>query len=161
MFRCKLRFYKLKLYRRTYSVCGKSNKVLGDSRFLLKHMQRLIIVSARTLTEVYFTHIFGMFKEPGFGWLSVGDSFLGGECLQTESVEAFNAMLADSQYVNLSETIERKIFEQIWVVEQLFIIFKVDFHCQSCNSRHESHNAGSRDSTQWMEIPAKASKTCS
>lgn len=124
-------------------------------------MQQLITVSARTLIEVRFTHVFGMFKEPGFGRLSIGDGFLGGERLQTESVEAFNAMLAGSRYLNLNETVEGKIFKQIWVVEQLFRIFLVDFHCQSCNSRHESHNAGSQDSTQWMEISAKASKTCS
>lgn len=27
------------------------------------------------------THIFGMFKEPRFGWLSIGDGLLGGESL--------------------------------------------------------------------------------
>lgn len=27
------------------------------------------------------THIFGMFKEPGFGWLSVGDGLLSSERL--------------------------------------------------------------------------------
>lgn len=88
--RVKLYVYmQLKLFNenhKTYSICGKSHKVLGDGGFLLKHSTYwLMKTSVRMLIKLDFTHIFGLFKEPGFGWLSVGDGFLGGECLQTEN----------------------------------------------------------------------------
>lgn len=70
----------------TYSICGEGHKVLGNSRFLWKHRQDVTEdnESARQLSKCLrwlHTHIFGVFKEPCFGRLSIGYGLLGGECL--------------------------------------------------------------------------------
>lgn len=53
------------------------------------------------------THVFGVFQEPGFGRLGIGDGLLGGESLSMTELDGINLKcIQDKSYIQSSEIVK-------------------------------------------------------